>query len=607
MCGIAGYIGFKKIAVDVIESTLRLMSNRGPDSQGYEHFYFADKNVYLLHSRLSIIDLRSIASQPFTIGDTTLIFNGEIYNYVELKENLKADNINWLTDSDTEILLRYYLKYGEKCVDHFEGMWSFAIYNNKTKGIFLSRDRFAEKPLYYYKTESGFYFSSEIKFIKEMCGEKFSVNTDHLKRYLVNGYKSLYKREDTFFENILSLPFASNMKVNHDLTTEIYTYWKPSLNIINMSMEDAIAGFKERLLNSMKWRMRSDVPVAFCLSGGVDSAALASIALKHFGVDIATYSIVDSDERYDESKNINATVSDLNCKNTSIEISHDNFIEKLTSLVDYHDAPVATISYYIHSMLSNKISEDGYKVIFSGTAADELVTGYYDHFILHLNEMKNHSKYNDYLSGWQEKIAKYIRNPLLKDADLYNKNPDFRDHVYFNNKTFEGLLKKPFSEPFTEVNYCDSLLRNRMLNELFHEATPLILHEDDMNSMYYSIENRSPYLDTKLMEFSYSIPSEYLIQKGVSKYVLRESMKGILNDQVRCDTRKMGFNAPIASLFDLKNSDNIDYLLADSPLYDILDKNKIENMILGVDDIPNSLSKYLFSLINVKIFLENFN
>ena len=605
MCGIAGYLGKKTVSVNTIEKTLELMAKRGPDNQDHIHYNLPDnQNLYLLHSRLSIIDLNESASQPFTIGPYTVVFNGEIYNYIELREQLINDGVVFKTQSDTEVLLQMYIKYKKKCVQYFEGMWSFAIYDDTNKELFISRDRFAEKPLYIFENSEGFYFASEIKFLQVLRGCAFEKNTTHLKRYLVNGYKSLYKTNDTFYEGVNSLPFASNLTVSFKQKSKIEQYWKPSVNIQKMSLEDAIEGFRERLFRSMELRLRSDVPVAFCLSGGVDSAALASISAKVFNKDVSTYSIISDDQRYDESKNINATINDLGCENTKIKINRSNFIENLSSLVDYHDSPVATISYYIHSMLSKAIAADGYKVVYSGTAADELVTGYYDHFILHLYEMHGHPDYAKALLGWEDKIKRYIRNPLLSDAELYLKDKNFREHVYFKNDEFADLLNEPFSEGFSEENYCDSLLKNRMLNELFHEATPLILHEDDKNSMFYSLENRSPYLDKNLMEFSYSIPSEHLIQEGVSKYVLRESLAGVLNDEVRLDTRKMGFNAPIMDLFDLKNKENLDFLLNDSPLYDIINREKIEQLVTGVDEIPNSLSKYLFSLINVKLFME---
>jgi asparagine synthase (glutamine-hydrolysing) len=345
------------------------------------------------------------------------------------------------------------------------------------------------------------------------------------------------------------------------------------------------------------------VPLAFCLSGGIDSAALVSIAAKVFNSDVATFSIIDHDERYNEYDNIMATIRDLKCRHTLIELRHENVLPKLKDLVDYHDAPVATITYYIHSLLSDAISRNGYRVAFSGTAADELFTGYYDHFILHLYEMRNHPNYNKYLADWQNHIQKFIRNPHLCNPNLYAENPNMRDHVFDESSALRSYLNEDFFEPFTEEVFCASLLRNRMLNEVFHEATRVILHEDDLNSMKYSVENRSPYLDSRLLKFVYSIPSEYLIHNGYGKYLLREALSGILNDKVRLDRQKKGFNASIHSILDFNDPETKDFLLDESPIYKLVDRERIATL-MREPFLPNSFSKFLFSFINAKIFLE---
>lgn len=605
MCGIAGYIGKNRIDELLIRKTLVLMRNRGPDHQDYVHIEQNGMNIFLLHSRLSIIDCDKRANQPFALDGCSLIFNGEIYNYVELRGDLKRQGIECVTTSDTEVLLRYYLLYGEDCVNYFEGMWGFAIYDKQNNKLFLSRDRFAEKPLYYYQAKDGFYFGSEIKFIKSLSGKPFTINQKHLLRYLVLGYKSLYKTRDTFFNEINEIKYATNLVVKSDLKTRTYRYWTPQYRGNDkISMNDAIDGARHFLLESVRIRLRSDVPVAFCLSGGVDSASLVSIASKCFNREVSSFSIIDSDERYNEYDNIKATVDDTNCKSVLLELTYAGTLPRLRELIRYHDVPIATITYFIHSMLSEQISKNGYRVSFSGTSADELFTGYYDHFLLHLDVVRNSAKYKRYLSDWVENIRPFVRNPILKNPDLYRATPDFRDHVFDNSAEFANMLKIPLDEIFTEERFTENLLRNRMMNELFHEATPVILHEDDLNSMFYSIENRSPYLDSRLFDFVYSIPGEYLIQHGFGKYILRESMKGILNDKVRLDRRKKGFNASINSLLDFSDRETRAYLLDPvSPIFDIIDRDQVAGL-MDLNPAPNHYSKFLFSFINAKIFLE---
>ena len=580
------------------------MKNRGPDHQDWRSFIVNDTNVYLLHSRLSIIDLDERSNQPFSFNDATLVFNGEIYNYIEIRQELKKQGYVFSTDSDTEVLLKAYVEYGEDCVQHFNGMWAFAIWDERNKKLFLSRDRFAEKPLYYFQDNDGFYFASEIKAIQSLRKKQLQVNYDHLKRYLVYGYKFLYKTPQTYFHGIREIEFASNATLDCDNNFIQSKYWKPESNIKEMTLDRAVEGSRHYLLESIKLRLRADVPLAFCLSGGVDSASLASIAKKEFNYDVATFSIIDPDERYNELDNIKETIHDLDCKHFLVHLTFENILQRLETLVRYHDSPVATISYLVHSMLSEQINQQGYKVSISGTSADELFTGYYDHFNLHLYEMRNHSDFEKYLEDWQKYTGKFVRNPYLKNPQLYFDDQSIRAHNHLNSAEFASFLNDDFSIDFTENIYSESLLRNRMLNELFHEAIPVILHEDDLNSMQYSIENRSPYLDVNLFDFAYSIPNEHLIKNGYGKYVLREAMNGTLNDQVRLDRRKKGFNASINSLFDFSDKNTCDYFLdSSSVIFDLIDISNIERLI-NTNTAPNHYSKFLFNFINCKNFLE---
>lgn len=606
MCGIAGYIGKSTIEEGTIKATLQTMEQRGPDANGFSQHQFGASQVCLLHSRLSIIDLDPRSNQPFHFEHIHLVFNGEIYNYVELKSELEKFGHQFQTDSDTEVLIKAYLQWGDQCTAHFEGMWSFALLDDKQGRLMLSRDRFAEKPFYLFETADGIYFASEVKALMALRGAPFTVNSDHVLRYIVNGHKSLYKTTETFFEGVRELPFAHNgfISVNTPAQMQEVAYWTPTHQERSMSMEEAIEGTRERLINSVKLRMRSDVPLAFCLSGGVDSASLVSIAAKEFNVTAHTFSIIDNDHRYDEYENIQATINDTGCESTKVILDpNEDNISRLESLVAYHDAPVATISYFVHSFLSEKIAEKGFKISISGTAADELFTGYYDHFVLHLYEMRNHPEFERFKAEWEKYPLQFVRHPDFRKFDLYFEDRNKRDHIYLNNDLFRSLLKRDFHEPFTETHYADSLLRNRMMNELFNEVVRVILHEDDLNSMKYSLENRSPFLDKGLFEWAYSIPSELLINEGYNKYILRSAMKGILNDQVRLSREKKGFNASINSIFDFDNPEHRAYFLDDSPIYNYFDRAKMEEM-LNKGEYPNSYKKFLFNFINAKIFLE---
>ena len=304
MCGIAGFIGNNKISNETINKSLLLMKKRGPDDQSCCHLKInSSSNVYLLHTRLSIIDLKNRSNQPFKKKHITLIFNGEIYNYKEIRKNLEKLGYKFYTECDTEVLATAYLQYGEKCVDYFEGMWAFAIWDDKLKKLFLSRDRFGEKPLFFYRNQNGIYFGSEIKFIKSLSQDNFRINKDKISTYLLYGYKSVFKDNTTYFKNILFLESGHNFIINSNLNKKKYKYWHPVIKQNKkLSYNEACEGVNFYLKESLKIRLRSDVPIAFCLSGGVDSSLLASLAVKEFNVKVNTFSIIDKDVRYNEKK-----------------------------------------------------------------------------------------------------------------------------------------------------------------------------------------------------------------------------------------------------------------------------------------------------------------
>ncbi len=605
MCGISGYFGNKKISKQEIDKTLELMKNRGPDFSNFVQIQKGGKNIVLLHSRLSIIDINDRSNQPFTDGQNIIIFNGEIYNYLELRRKLVEKGEKFFTDSDTEVLLKYYKIYGENCVDHFEGMWAFAVYNKNENKIFLSRDRFAEKPLYYHEDENGIFFGSETRFIKSLSKKKFEINYNHLNNFISLGYKSLFKVEETFFKDILYLKNSENLSCNHKMDLKKRNYWSPKISKIKkITLVDAILETKRLLKQSLRIRLRSDVPVAVCLSGGIDSSGLASIIAKDFNYKTKTFSIIDEDDRYNETENIKKTLDDIKCENIIISLKKKNFLKNLQSQIEYHNAPVATISYHAHSLLAKSINENGYKVAISGTAADEIYTGYYDHYLQHLQFCKNHKSYASNLQNYEKYIKPLIRNPIFKNSDLYINNPKYRDHIYDGRAEIAKYMLFKNKNDFFEENYHEDLLTNRRLNELFKENTPLILNQEDLNCMKYSVENRSPFLDTNLFKFIFSIPNEFLIKDGFSKYLLRESLNGILNDSVRLDRRKKGFNASINTLVNFKDKETLEFLLdKKSDIFHLVNINEIKKIFTN-NEIPNYLSKFLFSFISSKIFLD---
>lgn len=606
MCGIAGYFGTAEISPANLSHCLALMGRRGPDSAGrFVASTAGGSRLWLLHSRLSIIDLDHRADQPYEHGPLVLAYNGEIYNYVELSETLRAAGHNFRTSSDTEALIRLLADQGWQGLDMAEGMWAFALYDKASETLTLSRDRFGEKPLYIYRDKSGLYFGSEIKFIFALLGRRLPVNHDHLYRYLINGYKALYKQPHQFFHGIEAVTPGTIMQANSvgDITTN--RYWGPAFAPAKgMSYDEAVAGVREHLVRSVELRLRADVPLAFCMSGGVDSNSLIAIAHRVLGYDVHGFTVAQDDARYDESAMVAHAAAELGIQHDFIPVSTEDFLDRLRTQIAYHDGPVATITYYAQWQLLERIHQKGYRISISGTGADELFSGYYDHHLAYLCVMRdNAARYAEALNEWRTHILPHVRNPFLRDADLFVTNPNERGHIFLDADKFSEFLATPWAEPFAELQYCDELLRNRMMNELFHECVPPILHEDDLNAMFYSVENRSPFLDRALFDFTMSIPTRHLVRRGHAKALLRDAVRGIAPDLIVDTHRKVGFNASIFSFLDVRDSAVRDYLLDDSPVFEHVRRERIAE-IIERPDLPNSQSKFLFYFLNAKIFLE---
>ncbi len=607
MCGIAGYIGKSVIDDARVARALSLMGRRGPDHAGSEHVVnAAGRHVYLLHSRLSIIDLDPRSNQPFHAASQRIAYNGELYNYVEVRAELEKLGVVFQTTSDTEVMAQALARWGRDALDRCEGMWAFAACDDRDGSVLLSRDRFGEKPLYVYRDDSGVYFGSEVKFLSALAGKRFAVDVDHVKRYLVNGYKALYKQPHAFFQGVSELPPASALRIDANGSEQIAAYWKPRVDIDDgMTREQAVSATRERLIRSVELRLRADVPLAFCMSGGVDSNALISIAKRELGYDVHGFTIMNTDARYEESDLVNQSVSELGLRHTPVVPSTADFLPRLRELVRYHDAPVYTITYYAHWLLMEAIAKAGYRISVSGTAADELFSGYYDHHLLYFHAVQNDpALHAASLAAWEKHVKPGVRNPHLSNPRLFIDNPGFRDHAYMDADKFSECLTKPWMEDFEETAFPGAgLMQTRMLNELFHEAVPVILHEDDLNARYFSIENRSPFLDRRLFDTAFTIPPRHLVRDGAAKSVLRDAMRGIVPDAVLDSRRKVGFNAPIHAFLDPKDPAVRAEVLGPSPIWDIVRREAVLPL-LAEDFLPNSQSKFLFYFLCSKMFLE---
>ena len=611
MCGIAGAITYEAINELNIKNAKESLRRRGPD----HNYHTVNRNmkgnfITLIHTRLSILDLDKRSNQPMQHNNINLIFNGEIYNYIELRNDL-SKYIKFNTNSDTEVLLKLIKKKGIEALQECEGMFALSFYNSSLDKVFLARDKFGEKPLYFYKHKDGsLFFGSEPKAIFALLGFKLPINYEHIRRFLVNGYKSLFKENFTFFEGLEEVKpgYCIEIKPFEKFLNYPWINSKVIKQNDAMSYQDAVAGTKERLYKSLEIRLRSDVPMSFCLSGGIDSNALVAIAKKIFDYEVHGFTIMNSDLRYEEREMVEHSVKNLKIKHTSIPINKNNFLENLSTIVKYHDSPISTISYYAHWLLMESISNNGYKVNFSGTGADELFSGYYDHHLAYLSEIQYSNKelFKKSLSNWIKYIKPHVRNPFLQKYDYFINNPNSRDHIFLESDKYSQYLTYPFKEEFQEKIYTPFLLRNRMANELFNESVPVILHEDDLNAMYFSIENRSPYLDSKLYDWSLSIPTKFLIKDGLAKSILRDSVRGIVPTKILNNSRKVGFNVPIDDYIDFSNLEVISEITKASNIDEIVNSSSIK-LLLQSKNRSNEESKFVFNYLTTRLFLDAYS
>ena len=615
MCGIAGSLQTKNLNHNVIEQVTSLMCERGPDSVQHKSFVFSKFCLDFIFSRLAIIDPSNLAMQPIQFDNYIIILNGEIYNFKNLRTSLesKFGKQEWKSNGDVEVALRYLVLNGIESVKDFDGMFAFSLVDIKNEIIYFGRDYFGEKPLYILKEGNSIFFGSEPKLIWALKSKQSRININQLRKFLVSGYRCIFKTTEEFFEDIYRVKpgTVEVYSLNEARTSKIINFREVPVSKLptkkTVPKDLMLRDVRNLVIESVGLRLESDVPLAICLSGGVDSGLIAAIAKKDFGVALDAYTLVSSDSRYSEGENASFVAKHLGLKHTLVEVKREGFLQRLAKIIQYHDSPVSTISYFVQNFLMEKIHEDGFKVSLMGTGADEIFTGYYDHHLLYLASMYKSDKslYQNSLHKWEKKILPLIRNPIYKKFDLYVKDPNFRDHIYEGSELLQKFLLKPTQNQFSEVKITGNLLRNRMLNELFYEVVPVILHEDDRNSMMYSIENRSPFLSKRLVEKILSIDDQYLIQDGLGKYLLRKAFDGYLPDKILYSARKIGFNASIFELCDFDSFEFNEFLNQESMFWASVNKNKVKKFFsnIGHEDFYN---KAAFNIISSKMFCDIF-
>ncbi len=548
MCGISGIFNLNGEPVDKqkLVKMNELIYHRGPDGQGV----FTDNNIGIGSNRLAIIDLRNIADQPMYdhSGRYVIVYNGEIFNYVELREELVSKGYKFNNNSDTEVILNSYIEYGEDCLDKFNGMWSFAIWDKQERKLFCSRDRYGIKPFYYYKDKNSFIFGSEIKQIL-YCGVPKIPNDEIIYDYLV--FNFIDHTEQCFFKNILKLPAGYKITASDKDFTVKRWYNLPVEKDFNSNGEKFIGEFQELIHSSVKLRLRSDVEVGSCLSGGLDSSTIVCLMngiLKEEGKEAnqKTYTACFDDIDIDERKFVEEVIKQTNSTKFYLFPDSKELVADIDKLVYHQDEPFNSSSIFSQWCVFKKIHESNIKVVLDGQGSDELLLGYFSYFPFFLKQsLINPFRFiNEYLRGIatsQLGIGKFSANFVYFNTQFVRYRHVKNEADKCINKDFLNLCDR--KTIFHKMNGAKSLESNRLAN-LWNKSLPSLLRYEDKNSMAFSVEARLPFLDHRLVEFIFSLPYDKLIKNGWTKYILRESMKNKIPEDIRLRRGKLGFSVP---------------------------------------------------------------
>ncbi len=604
MCGIIGFFSFhlnQTIDKHVLFAMTESLSHRGPDGQGCVLFNresgivsdysdYKDKSgasipgaghVGLGHRRLSIIDLSAGGHQPMSMADglVWMIYNGEVYNYIELRKELESKGYTFTSTSDSEVVLKSYYEWGEDCFEKFNGMWAICIYDRRHDRLVLSRDRFGKKPLFYQNTGKYLIFASELKALFKMSDFKKEINLKKIVDYAGRHYRYVDDDNESFFQNVFQVPKSSYMTITRSGDSYVKKYWEltPALCFEkNLSEKDTVEQFRDLLMDAIKIRLRSDVPVASMLSGGLDSGSITCIAAS-LNRDFRAFSGVTGTGYYDESEYIQETVQHSGVNSVLIYPKASELIQTLREMLTYHDEPVCTVTWYSNYVITRQIAEYNVPVVLTGHGGDELLAGYWDHYHYNFSDLRcngrgdeaefkywlcNHGRSNEEYIQEKAYIKRLHRNYSI-EIEKYSQ------YLSALSPSLESYMKKEIApSPFSGD------LSRRLYLELFYETVPPSLRAEDRNMMAFSIENRLPLLDYRLAEFCFNLDSAYKIRNGLGKWLLREAMKGILPEKVRLRKDKTGFNAPFDEWIRNENRNGIEDMLSaksyiNSEIYDI--------------------------------------
>ena len=540
MCGIGGIINKNNKSVEelLIHQMTDIIAHRGPDSSGS----FLYKNIAFGHRRLSILDLSSSGHQPMKyLDDLVITYNGEIYNFIEIREELIQKGYIFDSNSDTEVILKAYHCWGKTCVNYFNGMWSFSILDIKQKIVFCSRDRFGVKPFYYIENNDLFSFGSEISQLLPFLPNRI-LNKKVALDYLISGIEEC--SNETFFKDIYLLKGGHNLVF--DLQTnsyEIERYYNLKLSAQkNTSVDDYI----QELKRSITLRLRSDVKVGTCLSGGIDSSTISSFASTIYQNSNEKFMAIhakSSEYKTDESEFAKIVSKIANINLNFVEPSYSDFKSNILSIIKIQQEPFGSLSIIMQYFVFKKAKELGCIVMLDGQGGDETLLGYERYYPAIVKSKKGIAKLKALLQSSKNsrlslidtiKYQYYFSNYKLRLKRLKYKNSFYKSEII---NEYESEELRIISESYNDI----SILQK---NEIVSSQLPHLLKYEDRNSMANSIESRLPFLDYKLVELSLNTNNSLKIKDGWTKFILRKAAETILPKEIVWRKNKLGFNAP---------------------------------------------------------------
>lgn len=558
MCGISGLFNFdnREVNSDLLLAMTTCLKHRGPDAQGI----WKDNNIGLGHARLSILDLSEQANQPMSSDDKlyTIAFNGEIYNFLEIRERLQKLGHKFRTQSDTEVIIASYREFGTDCFSKFNGMFSLAIYDTQKNKLVLARDPFGIKPLYYHQNASFFCFASEIKSLKCHPDISFTISNQAFSEYMWYG-NSL--GTNTIYNEVLELKPGTCKVIETDGVKDFEYFSVNKIDEIEISETEAIAKVKELLEASIKRHLISDVPVGIFLSGGIDSSAITAFASKHYKGKIKTYSVGFDFALNDELALARKIAEKYGTDHNEITINGGDVISIIESLVEAHDQPFGDAADIPLYMLTNRL-KDEIKVVLQGDGGDEFFGGYSRYNTVTKRDFwtKFHalSTIMKKMSISNEKILRFIRFiDAISEKDSYKMNAllltmesEYGNHMSVVSDEWKEKIKT--TDPFLRYKevYEDFDESLSITQKLFRTDVQIILKDTffekvDKSTMANSMEIRVPFVDKDLTQFMLSLPAEIKIKDGEQKHILKKALDGIVPDEVLYGKKK-GFGVPYA-------------------------------------------------------------